>query len=749
MLAATFQMIDPILDSECFSLTCGDSPLTANNSEIWSRVHWRAMPASIFGWLFLLIFSFSLAAAANRIDVPVKVNGQIMRFGFDTGTGAAIALWQDVAGLMALPTKPLATGPLPAGRIAFEWSDPVDLEFFGSKTPGARLAVIKGPDYAKWEVQGLIGWPAVRDYVWKIDLGRSGVGLIDGVPAETEGWLKYRVNQKEETLVLEIPGSDGSTGLLAIDTGSEGGVDLCPTLWKKWKDAHPGPAAVLESHEMLATGIAVAEVTAAEHWSIDKLTLSNVLLEGAHSTELALYGDHYLATLGFDALRKLTLIVDGKNGWAYLRPHEDSPRLGIYNRVGAAFVPAVLQDGALLARVAPESPAAVAGLRDGDRLLKLNGLDVEHWRTRPGNWPLSEFFNQSPGTRLELSVQRDGKTITVRPVLQEILSLKVGTPHPAFDMPLRPDFHFVPPLASLVRRAETLSIPVTPLARPREDGFMQKGDTVTALVTSVDEGKIQQWLVLFAGNELKPQEKKAERKVPVLFTTSGRELRFGSTPAGVAIRTVGPFNANGKDDGVRDEWSGAIVTRDYLVLGFDSTALAMRKLAAAGGTSLGFSSRPPSEKEKAEANRARLEAAGIGLEDERAFAGGTMAMADFFRIAAQTPGVRDVLRQMLDISFKDLLKSPQININIQAEVEDSTPEFWGLLPDEPCRTFCFRIDLNGVPRLMCRVAATRPMRPLQTVAGVVGIAASRVDGSGPHVMVRVLSARTVEKPAVK
>jgi len=250
--------------------------------------------------------------------------------------------------------------------------------------------------------------------------------------------------------------------------------------------------------------------------------------------------------------------------------------------------------------------------------------------------------------------------------------------------------------------------------------------------------------VLFAGNELKPQEKKTAGKAPVLFTSSGRELRFDNTPSGVAIRTVGPFNQTGNDDGVRDEWSGAIVTRDYLALGFDSTALALRKLSRATGSGLGFSSRPLPEK-KAAANRTLLETAGIGLEDERAFVGGTMAMADFFRIAAQTPGIRDVLRQMLDISWKDVLKGPQIGINIQAEVEDFSPEFWGLAPGEVCRTFCFRIDLNGVPRLMCRVAATKPMRPLQTVAGVVGIAVSRVDGGGPHVMVRVLSARLPER----
>ncbi|MFT3870306.1 MAG: PDZ domain-containing protein [Nibricoccus sp.] len=522
--------MDPVFDSKYFAETCGVVASAVRSWVSWSRArHRRGILSSLWTWFFLLVFSCSLSVAANRIDVPVKINGQVMRFGFDTGAGAEVALWQDVAALMALPSKSLATGPLSPGHVAVELSDPVAVEFFGTKSPEARIAVIKGPDYAKWEIQGLVGWPAVRNNIWKIDLGRSGLGIIGSVPAEAEGWLKYRVSQKKETLVLEIPRGDG-VGLLAIDTGSQGGVALSPRLWNEWKNAHSGPPAVLEGHEMLATGIALAEVTAAEQWSIDKLTLSKVLLEQAHPTEIAIYGDAYLATLGFDALRKLTLIVDGKNGWAYLQPHESSARLGLYNRLGATFIPAEPQGGELEARVAPESPAAMAGLRNGDRLLKLNGLDVEHWRQRPGSWPLAEFFNQPPGTRLDCVVKRDGQNVAVRPVLQEILSFKNVPPHPAFEIPPRPDFHFIPPLAGLVRRAGDLGIPITSQSKTPVEGFMQKGDTVTALVTSVDEGKIRQWLVLFSGNDLKPQEKKAERKKPTLYTLSGREVRFDHTP---------------------------------------------------------------------------------------------------------------------------------------------------------------------------------------------------------------------------
>jgi len=128
------------------------------------------------------------------------------------------------------------------------------------------------------------------------------------------------------------------------------------------------------------------------------------------------------------------------------------------------------------------------------------------------------------------------------------------------------------------------------------------------------------------------------------------------------------------------------------------------------------------------------------MDDERAFIGGTGGLVEFFRIAGQTPGVRDVLRRLLDLSWTDYLRNPNINVDFMMPVEELSSDWWGLPPGMPCRTLTFRILLNGVPKIVCRVAATRPVRPLQMVAGIVGIAAGRVDGSGPHVMVRLLGA---------
>jgi len=145
--AVPFQVIVPAPDSHCSVLALGGSGFTANGSKVLIRLRWRSLPTKICGWFLLLGLALTLATAVNRIDLPVKVNGQIMRFGLDTGSGVGVVLWRDVAALMALPSSPQPqVEPLPAGRVPFDLSDPVNLEFFGNGTEiGVRPC---GP----WEV---------------------------------------------------------------------------------------------------------------------------------------------------------------------------------------------------------------------------------------------------------------------------------------------------------------------------------------------------------------------------------------------------------------------------------------------------------------------------------------------------------------------------------------------------------------------------------------------------------------------
>lgn len=73
-------------------------------------------------------------------------------------------------------------------------------------------------------------------------------------------------------------------------------------------------------------------------------------------------------------------------------------------------------EGALIAEVVPDSPAAKAGLRQGDVILSYNGINVEN-RVALRN----AVAMMNPGTKVKFQVNREGKTIPIQ--------VEVGT-HP-------------------------------------------------------------------------------------------------------------------------------------------------------------------------------------------------------------------------------------------------------------------------------------------------------------------------------
>ena len=134
-----------------------------------------------------------------------------------------------------------------------------------------------------------------------------------------------------------------------------------------------------------------------------------------------------VATIGMAALKRVELLIDREKGEAWLRPVKTPAPAYNHNRLGAVFTPAGPQGEDLLAHVAAGSPAAEAGIRDGDVLLKIGALDATKWRTDPQVLPLSRFWQRAAGTKFDLGIRRGSEVIHVNVTLRDILPpAKVG-----------------------------------------------------------------------------------------------------------------------------------------------------------------------------------------------------------------------------------------------------------------------------------------------------------------------------------
>jgi hypothetical protein len=78
------------------------------------------------------------------------------------------------------------------------------------------------------------------------------------------------------------------------------------------------------------------------------------------------------------------------------------------------------------------SPVYEAGIRNGDKLLRVNGRDMTAWKTNPqGATERRTAFTKPPGTKLNLTLLRDAQPMEVTVVLKELLPIEPALRNPA------------------------------------------------------------------------------------------------------------------------------------------------------------------------------------------------------------------------------------------------------------------------------------------------------------------------------
>jgi hypothetical protein len=363
----------------------------------------------------LALLAVTLGFADDRIWMKsVKVNGRPVRMLFDSNADG-ITLTSDAVKRLGLKV----VGPPTNGLLGYTAVYPVDLE--GSRFQ-TYFAILNLPEYAESDFDAILGWWTVHSSILKIDGGSRRITFLSHVPREAKESTRFLVMTNSGVLDLEVPHSDGTKGIITVDTGAWFGIGLSPRLWRQWKEAHPSSSVTLRTCLGVNGGVAVDEEAFADRFDIGSLGVTDVpVLELDTNGITTPYRDNQDGVLGLAALSRLDFVFDGTQNVAYLRAKTSRPAPYCYNRLGAVFVPTPEQVRQAVAWVTVGSPAYKAGIRNRDILLQVDGIHATTWSEA---W-LSKF-ELPAGTKLHFLLQRNGTNFETVATLREILKPNNG-----------------------------------------------------------------------------------------------------------------------------------------------------------------------------------------------------------------------------------------------------------------------------------------------------------------------------------
>jgi hypothetical protein len=372
-------------------------------------------------WLCFFLASFLplwLARGADRLWVDAKVNGKPVHLFFDSGASHTILFKRTAESLGLKITAPSPDMPVGPGKVPLGLTEECEFELIGTMVKG-RLHVYDEPVVALTEGDGVLAWHSIRNNILEVDASVGRLLLHETLPSEATNGYAFKVGSSELLGLQAI--QMGETNVVFVDTGQPG-LQLSHRQWQKWKLNHPDQPLTLESGFVPSFGIMAKEMAWADDIAIGPLHIKNILIAEAFVSEKKAQGlPEFDALFGLDALRRFRLFVDGARRLAYFKEREQITALpSNYNRLGAVFLPKTLTSDDLIAHVLPHTPAEEVGLRNGDILLKVEGIDATKWRTNRSS-PVSSFWKRPAGTVLHLKIKRGDDTINVEVRLRDIL----------------------------------------------------------------------------------------------------------------------------------------------------------------------------------------------------------------------------------------------------------------------------------------------------------------------------------------
>jgi hypothetical protein len=348
----------------------------------------------------------------NAIIVDAKVNGKPVSLMFDTGFSASVVVesaldlgpvtgttkLRDFVGEFEASLVKLKT--LSLGNEVINTKGMSDIVY----TPGQDSSFAYGT-----HVDGIMGFEVIRDNVVEINFEKSKfifypktMDISKRVPDNKKTFLAKLLPIGTSSMEMSVEASTGKKMTLALDTGNAFYATTHKDVLERTGLWEPGTDAKFMSSSGVASGsvdswsykmgpVKIFGVPVAEsYWDIIDLPSSSAEGDG---------------TVGYGFLHNFNIIID-----------YERRRVWLDNYTGKAANDAVGETGisagwdrnrkrTLIFRVSPESPAAAAGVKEGDQILSLDGQELN----QAGFRRMRKLLQGPVGSTVELAVSRGGE----------------------------------------------------------------------------------------------------------------------------------------------------------------------------------------------------------------------------------------------------------------------------------------------------------------------------------------------------
>jgi predicted aspartyl protease len=336
---------------------------------------------------------FTVPKGGDGLIVPVKVLGKERLFLVDTGCTHTVF----DAALPLGPARRTMRGMTPTGEVEVKLYDAPPATLGKLRLKGVDQVVttdlVRLREASGYEIEGVLGMDFLKHHVVHVDFDRGELLILKSVPAEAGRPLRFLPDRGGCPEVMAKLPDEGAVWL-SVDTGFAGAA-ACAL------DA----ATVRELRR--GDGLKRLGITASETFGgtieravyrAKRLNVAGFQVEGPVVTE----GDRSnLLGLGF--LARFAVTFDFPDSTLWLRKGGNFAKLARWNDAGLRL--RRRDNKTLLCRVEPDGPAAKAGLKEGDELVKLADRDA----AASTLFQLGEALRN--GGAVKGAVRRDGKEI--------------------------------------------------------------------------------------------------------------------------------------------------------------------------------------------------------------------------------------------------------------------------------------------------------------------------------------------------